>query len=414
MNEDIASNDYRNLLDLTSKDVGNKLCDYPSIENPGISGNAGVALYLAYQYLHSGDEKFAAQSSRSIELAVHNMDKLKDNSIGGFAGIAWTVQHLINIGILNDDFDDNFKLIDDLLEKSIRIDIENRDYDLFYGIIGRGIYFLERFEQTNSKVILAKIVKVVQALNLIAERSSSGISWKYLRDDEVGSAYSLGLAHGISSIISFFSKLIKLDLKIHNIKELELGAIDWLLNKKYADRQYSFESDFYTNSQDENSPRLAWCNGDLGISIALLSASQALGNCSLYNESIDIAMKTCNRNLADSGVFIEDRFVDPNFCHGISGIAHIYGRLFKATNKDIFLERHRYWLMELIKARRDGYGIAGFISDIWLRFDPIKRQAVKKWDKDPGLLIGTSGVGLVLLSALHQDYKWDKIFLTDL
>jgi lantibiotic biosynthesis protein len=402
-----------NLIHNASKDIGEGFYNYAPVKNPGVSGNASIAIYLLYHYLHTEDEKFGIQSIKMIQQSVEGMSELKDNSIGGFAGIAWTVQHFINIGILENNFKDNFRLIDALLDKSIQVDAINRDYDLFYGLVGRGTYFLERFEQTNSKHILSKINKVVQALNQIAERSKLGISWKYLRDKELGSVYSLGLAHGISSVILFLSKLLKLELGIPNTKELVQGSIEWLLNRKNSNKYYSFESESNTDSRNIELPRLAWCNGDLGISLSLLSASEALSSSLLRKEAIDVATKTIHRDLANSGVYMQGEFIDPNFCHGISGVAHIYGRLFKATGNGIFHDRYEYWLMELIKARRESCGIAGYVSDVWLGFDWNKNMAIKKWDSNPSLLEGTSGVGLVLLSALHEKYKWDKLFLTD-
>ncbi len=387
-------------------------------DNPGIAGNAGAALYFSYLNKLTGEDKHAAQASRLIENSVINLDKALDNSFAGIAGVAWTVQHLVNIGILDESTTENLDDIDKFLEDTIEIDLVAGDYDLFHGLIGKGIYYIERYQYIRSIDLMRMIKKVIDGLNSIGERSNEGITWRYKIGNELNEhTHSLGLAHGIPSIISFLSSVSKLSLNLPIVNELITGASEWLLRKKIDDNRFSFHS--YTSPDLEEgangSSRLAWCNGDLGVSIALLSASKTINSDLLFKEAINIAIKTCNRDLKDSGIFQNNGFVDPNFCHGISGIAHIYGRLFKITGVDIFRDRHKYWLQELMNHRVEGFGIAGFVSDIWMSFDPIKGKAVKKWGSSPSLVTGTAGVGLVLLSALNKNAtSWDKMFFTNI
>jgi lantibiotic modifying enzyme len=387
-------------------------------DNPGIAGNAGVALYFSYLHLLTREDKHASQASRLIENSVINLNKALDNSFAGTAGVAWVVQHLVNIGILDESTTENLIDIDKFLDDTIKIDLEAGDYDLFHGLIGKGIYYIERYQYKKSNDIVRTIKKIIDGLNSISEKSNEGITWRYKIGNELNEhTHSLGLAHGIPSIISFLSSASKLNLDLPIVNELIAGASEWLLKKRIDNNQFSFHS--YTSpdlEEGENgSSRLAWCNGDLGVSIALLSASKTINSELLYKEAINIAIKTCNRDLKDSGVFQSNGFVDPNFCHGISGIAHIYGRLFKITGLDIFLYRHKYWLQELMNHRVEGCGIAGFVSDIWMSFDPIKGKAVKKWGSSPSLVTGTAGVGLVLLSALKKNAaNWDKMFFTNI
>ena len=53
------------------------------------------------------------------------------------------------------------------------------------------------------------------------------------------------------------------------------------------------------NEADTRHSRLAWCYGDLGISLAFLEAGKHLGK-DFYSKGLDVALKSCKRR--DPGI----------------------------------------------------------------------------------------------------------------
>ena len=88
------------------------------------------------------------------------------------------------------------------------------------------------------------------------------------------------------------------------------------------------------------------------------------------------------RDLNENGV------IDACFCHGASGIAHIFHRMYKETELDECGEAARYWMEKTIEMSKFKDGLAGY--KVWRRDNGF--------ENDAGLLEGIAGIGLALLS----------------
>ena len=147
-----------------------------------------------------------------------------------------------------------------------------------------------------------------------------------------------------------------------------------------------------------HSSRLAWCYGDLGISVALWHASQALGRKDWEQEAIDTILHASKRRgLVENGV------VDAGLCHGTAGIAHIFNRMHGYTGLEELKEASNYWFAETLKMARFEDGLAGFKA--W-------QGNERGWVNEPGLLEGIAGIGLALISAVSDiEPAWDECLL---
>lgn len=208
------------------------------------------------------------------------------------------------------------------------------------------------------------------------------------------------MSHGISSIIAVLSKLYKKDIEKKKTKIMIEGAVNYLLQQKLPHHQYiSIFPNLALESMDTLYPsRLAWCYGDLGISVAIWHASQALNNKEWEKEAVNILLHTAKRrDLKENGV------VDAGLCHGAAGIAHIFNRMYGYTGIEELKETSDYWFDQTLKMARFEDGLAGFKA--WQGED-------KGWLNEAGLLEGIAGIGLALISAVSDiEPAWDECLL---
>lgn len=146
----------------------------------------------------------------------------------------------------------------------------------------------------------------------------------------------------------------------------------------------------------EESNRLAWCYGDLGIGIALLRASMVTNNKLWYEKALEILFYAVHRKEVK-----QTNIVDACFCHGKTGVAQLFKRAFTYTSKYKFLEANRYWIRKTLEIGQHASKPAGFEL-----FGGIPENVYC-------LLDGIAGIGLTLLGNVgNNNYsRWDEAFL---
>jgi hypothetical protein len=128
--------------------------------------------------------------------------------------------------------------------------------------------------------------------------------------------------------------------------------------------------------------RSAWCYGDPGIAVALLAAARALGDSTLWSETVSIARRSAARPAAETEVS------DAGLCHGSGGLGDIFNCLYQATGEHGLELAARFWLDETAS-----YLEAGI-------------------DQDPCLLQGRAGAFLALLAAVgDHEPLWSRPLL---
>ncbi len=247
----------------------------------------------------------------------------------------------------SDDEEDALSEVDIRLLDQFKIE-NNRDhnYDLFSGIVGIGIYWIERLPR--NRAILG-IQETVEALKSISIETSSGITWftpsslipPPQKESAPSGYYNLGVAHGVPGVISFLAQAASQELN-NGIKEkasmLLEGSVKWLLSQQRPLDSLSRYSSWITSRGDCGDSRLAWCYGDLGIAAILQFVAQRTQNSIWMAEANSIANK-CVLRKARTGVF------DAPLCHGALGIAHIYNRMFQSHRHEIFEDESISWAL---------------------------------------------------------------------
>ncbi|WP_118952397.1 lanthionine synthetase LanC family protein [Taibaiella helva] len=295
---------------------------------------------------------------------------------GACAGIDFLYRHQYEDDEMPFDFVD--AEIDDYLYRAYTELLQKGNLDFLHGAVGMGFYYLERIKSGQGS-FREQTDLLLRHLQEHAIWEGKHVKWSQGGE---GKGFNISLSHGMSSIIVLLSKLLenggsdKVD-----IKELLQGAVHYILDQEIDASQYGSLFPYASKENgDIKMSRLAWCYGDLGIGIGLLSAAKALADPSLQHKALAIFDFCANRrDLAENMVS------DTSICHGTSGIAVIYHDLYLKTGNQRYQETAQYWLEQTVKLYRE--------KKIFYLMDQDQYDTQRM-----SLLEGKAGVGLVLLN----------------
>lgn len=375
-----------------------------------LSSHAGLVIFYAYLFLHFKKDKYLNKALNILATCIDCMwTKELNTSLGtGFTGIAWVIQHLVELELLDPKSVEGLDEIDKYISMSITADFKQSNYDLFYGAIGKGVYFLGRKKDSLTKNCLESIIKGLESIAIYEE---TGITWECIKlgpGFEKVQCKELGLAHGVASVIGILSRIYKLKILQEKNYNLLHEAIDWMLKRKKNSGLCLYPIAIPTNNRIE---WLAWCSGDLGIAFALYHAGKALGERQLMNEALNIVFNASRIDFDGSIVHFnnEKKIIDAGFCHGTLGLAYMFNKFYKMTKEIKFKERVDYWLNITLHYNYSNGDISNF-----LKYNG-KNSSNNSWILDRGIIEGTAGIGLVLLSLINpKSSNWDRLFLTDI
>jgi class I lanthipeptide synthase len=396
-------------------------------------GNAGHALFFDYAAQALGRDDYADLAAQCLDRAIGAVaaEPMSYGLYSGFAGIAWVAEHLqarapaspeatpeagpagdAGAGESPADAEDG----DDLNEEidAALLDLLARrpwrdTYDLIGGLVGLGVYALERLPRPSAAACLAAVVDQLAETSETAEIAGGGVTWftppellgPWGQEATPNGCYNLGVAHGVPAILPLLAAACRAGVREERAAALLEGAVSWLLAQ--ADR--TGEASCFPTSVAPGvaSPpaRLAWCYGDAGVAATLLGAARLAGREDWEEEALAVARRAAERPVERSGA------KDAGLCHGHFGLAHVFNRLHQATGDERFAEVARVWYREGLAFRRPGQGIAGYAS--W-----DAREGELSWTPDSGFLTGIAGIGLALLAAVTpQEPAWDRVLLVN-
>ena len=373
-----------------------------------LSGHPGLAVFYAYLERSGlgGGDVAAGLLGTSIE-------QLPAVGIGaslcsGLAGLGWGVAHLARLGV-------RAGLDPAAIDRQVRARVlaeldrpESADtpanYDLLYGLVGLGVYALERLPDPDAVDLLAQ---VVARLDTLAERSDDGITWwtppalTYDLAAFPNGSYNLGLAHGVPAVVALLGLACRAQVAADRARPLLDGAVAWLLARRLPADARSVFPHWVGAGIEARPSRLAWCYGDLGLAAALLVAARAVSEPSWERAALDVALHAARRSPDQEDV------VDAPLCHGAIGVGHIFNRLAQATGERDLGEAARAWLERGLTMRRPGGKLGGFHARMAGPDGQLSRRVAYR-----GLLYGAAGIGLALLAATTEvEPAWDRLLL---
>ncbi len=368
-------------------------------------GQSGEALFYTYLALDTGDEAAAERAAQLVEQAAETLavQPLPPNLYTGFAGVAWTMEHLRGRLFEDDgDEDDPVEEIDEALAIPLQRSPWPGDYDLITGLVGLAVYALERLPRPAARNLLTSIV---DRLSERADISEEGAAWftrpedlpEWQREYHPRGNYNLGVAHGLPAVVAVLAGAAAAG--IEKAGPLLHDSVRFLLARRQEPSVGSCFSTSYAPWEPPSASRLAWCYGDPGVAAALLAAARAAGEPAWERAALEIALAAAERRGPTSGIR------DAGICHGAAGLGHLFNRMYQTTGEERLGEASRFWFERTLAFREPGQGIGGYRS-----WGVIGGPDELGWRDDSGFLEGTAGVGLALLGALSNvEPAWDRI-----
>ena len=395
---------------LTPQDID--LEERPAMFHPSavVCWKAETGLFYAYLAKALGHTASAKRSWDYLDEAITEASEHLNSAwmFGGFTQLGWMIANLEGI-VFSPEDTESCDAVDEIINEDLNQSGWQSDYDLISGLVGYGIYALERLPQKAATEISRK---VVTKLWESAVHSEQGITWHtnaaLLPEWQVqlcpNGYYNLGLAHGVPGVIGLLGRNIAAGIEPERSWILLGGAVRWLLEQQLpTDWDSSFPSWAGPGIEPEIS-KVAWCYGDLGAATALLYAAQSVGQTEWENEAIKILRKASSRSFESAGVF------DASLCHGAAGNAHIFNRIYQATGNQEFKEAAITWYERALGDWRSKDGNTGFST---AEIDEVSKEMRRIYK--PGLLDGAAGIGLALLAAsTNLMPEWDRAMLISL
>ncbi len=364
-------------------------------------GSAGQALFFLYL-----DQAFPGRGhgDTAMDLLEQAIEGIGDPVVlpslyGGFTGVAWAVEHVL--WRLAPDAEDPGEEIATALQEHLRQSPWKRDYDLISGLVGFGVYALERLPRPGGRECLDQVVeRLAETAERHDQKIGRRITWhtspELLTPEALQTCpagyYNLGVSHGVPGVIALLGEIEAAGLSTPVTRELLAGAMAWLLEQKLPpDALSAFPYNVAPGAEPRPS-RLAWCYGDLGIATALLRVDR--------QEALELGRRAAALPVDQAGIR------DAGLCHGAAGVAHLFNRLHQASGDPVLAQAARSWFERTLEMRRPGEGIGGFLA-----WDLDERDEMG-WQRNPGFLVGAAGIGLALLSAATATVPaWDRVLL---
>jgi lantibiotic modifying enzyme len=389
--------DYELLVKHILKQINMCLCDYitQNTDNRLISyglynGKFGLLLYLATYNKYYPDDK----TGKVIDLFADRLiSEWSENPYNytycsGISGILDMFSYMNEKQIYPVDLKDVLPSLENYIANRMIDDMERGKYDFLHEALGAAYCLIEK----ESK--LKHIEKFIFLLEKCAEKECDGIyKWKFFDITDNRFKYNIGLAHGMSSIVVFLSEAYKRGICRENVESLLLSTLAFILAQKFKNKNSNLSMFPHLSKEDDGKEsRLGWCYGDLGIAIALWKAGNSLNIDEYRNIAVNIVENSMKRMDLNANMVI-----DAGICHGTSGIAMMFQYYFEEMKLNKASVLRDYWFLETIKM------ICSDNNDI----DILTMCKNGEYS----LLTGISGIGLVLLSSITQDFSWKKLFL---
>lgn len=347
-------------------------------------GLSGYALFFAYLDYHCQHEK----SVETLEIIINRIFELIPSSrlnnlfYGGYTGLGWTLAHLSHMKILpSDEIEPFLSGIDDMILNELISNNSNYSLDIHYGLIGFGVYFLER----NNEVGQTAIEKILQTIWSRRAREGGYYIWPDYTGMEIRKSkkteYSLGFHYGISGINAFLLNCYKKN-PTEKVKEMICSSLQWIQSQSWDLEQSFFPEEI--SEQLVNKPSsLAWRSSEIPLAIVLYKAGKLFDNVNFLTLSNNIISRACSRELEKSGITHSGGFINQGITYGICGTTlmfHYYHYLSASPIVKVSVDKWLNFLLRRVDQKN--------------YFDPNQRQ----WVFDLSLSNGLCGQILSIIS----------------
>lgn len=360
--------------------------------NNGIlSGRLGLIYYFFNMYKINSNDIYLTKISELLESVFENSND-KNNKISneldfsdGLCGLGFILNELIHAEILDANYNEQLSVINELAMDYAIKKIAQGNFDFFYGAVG-GLYYLSEVNKLDyCETIIDELFKVAPNNNFLYNSKN---------EDEYNRGVNFGLAHGNTALFIVLINLVQKGLKNKSLITLIDKGVRELL--KYESEEYIegenikiyFPHNLVIEKETVKINRsivLGWCNSELDIALLIQKYSETMENQDFLHLSSKIGLETTKRQTEyTTGVY------DYHFCHGSSGIAQLYYKLFEQTKIEAYDKADKYWLNETInflEKEKDEQATTSKINFLYgwpaalLTLNTRTNQKIQGWDK---------------------------------
>lgn len=403
------------ILLLTARQIGERICDeaiwhegrcnwigaqvapslgpggYPHLSYGALGpdlydGTAGVALFLAYLYAHTGDAQVYRTALGAARHALSCLDRLAPEvELGAYTGWPGVLLAAMRVGALLDEPE----LIEAVAGVSRNLEPDGgkgHDLDLLSGSAGAIVALLALREVLPNGPTLESTTRLGDDLIVQAEVRPDGYSWPSRHSK--GRRNLTGFSHGAAGI---GYALLKLFAATGERRYREAAEMAFRYERYWFDANERNWPDFREvpgRGKDRKRVQapcgVLWCHGAPGIALSRLYAYQLLGD-DIFKEEAVIALSTTEETTRD---MLKSSTANFSLCHGLAGNAEITD-LGRAT-----LNGHAAGPAELTRE------VASSGIEMYARRERRWPCGVRGGET-PGLMLGLAGIGLFYLR-LHD------------
>ena len=374
-------------------------------DHPAGSGdNADYATLRIYTATDDTVPDPEDEAGQALAAAVSGIAESQDPSLyGGVARVAFAVGHLS----AGDDADAACEIIESSLLRYLGRPTES--YDLISGLVGIAVPVLQRIADGRPSATSEPLARVIlDQLERLSRPMPTGLAWHtppsllppWQRELAPEGYINLGLAHGIPGIVAILARYLTAGVEVARVRTLLDGAVGYLraVASPIAGSRYPA---WLPPKHPEAPTRVAWCYGDLGVAVALMSAATATGRDDWRADALALAHGMAARPVEQS------QAIDTGLCHGAAGVAHMFNRMAQTTGDTALGQAADTWFTHALSMRRSE-AVGGFP-----RANPASGTIV--WEPETDLLTGATGVALALHAAISPiEPAWDQLLLADL
>lgn len=364
------------------------------------NGISGILLYLCELYIVTGIDtreviyKYLKKSQHVINHYINDYSLYT-----GITGLNYVV-NLIHKA--TGDYSFLLKQLDSLYIKNYKAYLLDQkggknncsDYDIISGNAGVIRYALSRYEDNDN--MLSILYDQMNCICDVYERKwAKLISFNATLDVE--NVVDLGMAHGISGIISILALIKSKQLADERSTEILNDLMNWVCFLKESEIKDSLwpskinVQNGRVEIMNSKYRRAAWCYGSPGVATSLYMAGVAMNSAKIRQEANNI-MKDVYNSSMNSWLI-----TSPMICHGFSGILNIVYRLQEFEFKNDISHRIIKRILKMVDYDKEF---------CFLNID------MNKVNDSAGFLMGSCGIALTLLSSISEtEPTWDQVLL---
>lgn len=366
-------------------------------------GLAGAA--LAEWFVRRDHGEAVRLTNRAWEAAAARPDR---SLFSGMAGAGWLAEVIAREGGEGGASPELTQDLARLLEEEVPS--WTGHYDLVSGLVGLGVFALERAEAYGDRALLDLVVR-----HLLGRRRRGAHEGTWFTDPRLMPPHQvrmaphgqtdLGVAHGVPGALAFLAMVRRRDGASDEIDGVLRSGVTWLLARagEHPGRRYPAVIAEPEREGRGVGSRVAWCYGDLSVAAGLAQVATALGEAEWSRRAAELAREAFARDCPENGV------VEGNVCHGVAGNA-LVGAFIAALTGDAGLRVAAQRHLSLLGK----FAVPETNPPLFKSRKPTPSDGPIEWEVDHGMLTGGLGIALVARALTEQRFpRWCRFLLLD-